>query len=84
MRATSAAVSRPEATAFSERSRAMIWERVRGASSVSSGGRLRSELRMLVGTKAGQSTETPTFPFASRRSWNSVSLRVTTACLLTL
>ena len=39
---------------------------------------------MPVGTYAGQSTETPMRAFASRSSWWSVSLSVTTACLLAL
>jgi hypothetical protein len=39
---------------------------------------------MPVGTKAGHSTEQPMAAFASFRSWWSVSVNVTTACLLTL
>ena len=63
----------------------MSWLRVALAPAcVNSAGRLRWLCVMPVGTKNGHSTDAPTCSVTSCRSWYSVSLRLTTACLLTL
>ncbi len=49
-----------------------------------SAGRLRWLWLMPVGTKYGHSTLALTWSLTSFRSWYRVSVRLTTACLLTL
>jgi len=71
-------------TAFSPAARASRCDAVGGAALARSAGRLRSEAKIAVGTKAGQSTDTPIRLPASFRSWYSVSLAETTAALLAL
>jgi hypothetical protein len=81
--ATSAAVIFPDDTALSLIAWPINWLLV-GLAGGRSPGRLRWLLLMPVGTKYGHSTLAPTWSVTSRRSWYSVSVRLTTACLLTL
>ena len=81
--AMSSAVTLPELTAFCDMARAICWLVVSCCVSTPPG-RLRSLLAMPVGTKYGHSTLQCTWSLTSRRSWYRVSVRLTTACLLTL
>ena len=81
--ATSAAVTLPLVTALSVMAWPMSWLLV-GFSSAMLAGRLRSLWLMPVGTKYGHSTLAPIWSVTRRRSWYSVSDKLTTACLLTL
>jgi hypothetical protein len=75
----------PEVTALLLIACAISWLGVGlAAASRSSAGRLRWLSWMPVGTKYGHSTEHVTCCVTSARSWYSVSLSATTACLVTL
>ncbi|KEH09691.1 hypothetical protein GY14_11050 [Delftia tsuruhatensis] len=81
--ATSVAVTLPEPTAFSLMAWPIFWLAVSGCAARWLG-RLRSLWLMPVGTKKGHSTLALIWSETRARSWYSVSVRLTTACLLTL
>jgi hypothetical protein len=79
-------VTLPEPTALSLMAWPISWLRVglAAASCSAASGRLRWLWLMPVGTKNGHKTLALIWSVTSARSWYRVSLRLTTACLLTL
>ncbi|MNZ98411.1 hypothetical protein D3C78_1176930 [compost metagenome] len=84
IRAISAALTLPAPVERSDVACAISCERVGAVALVSSDGRLRLDWLKPVGTKNGHSTEQCTCSLTRPRSWYSVSLSETTACLVML